>query len=74
VSNIPASLIAGPVRVRFGTHHLLTMSRTYSDAAVGVAVALVNSDDMVEIGVREGNAARQFRIERGARIELIPAQ
>jgi S-adenosylmethionine hydrolase len=53
---------------------LLRLSRTYSDVAVGSPAALVNSDDLLEIGVRDGNAARQFRIERGASVELIPLQ
>ena len=74
VSNIPAALITSSVRVRFGTHHLLRLSRTYSDVAVGAVAALINSDEFLEIGVRDGNAARQFRIERGASVELIPAQ
>ena len=71
VSNIPVSMITRSVRVRLGTYHVLPLSNTYSDAAVGAAVALINSDDVLEIGVRDGSAARHFRIGRGARIEVL---
>src|SRR5262245_56458400 len=72
VSNIPAELINPAMRVRLGTHHLIRVSNTYSDASVGAAVALINPDNGLEIGVRDGNAARYFSVGRGARVELIP--
>jgi S-adenosyl-L-methionine hydrolase (adenosine-forming) len=74
ISNIPATLIAPEMRVRLGTHHLLRISRTYSDANAGSAVALINSDDVLEIAVRDGSATRYFSIGRGASVELIPAK
>jgi S-adenosyl-L-methionine hydrolase (adenosine-forming) len=74
VSNIPAAMVTTSMRVRVGTFHLIPLSHTYSEGAVGSAIALINSDDVLEIGVRDGNAAHHFRIGRGARVELIPAQ
>jgi S-adenosylmethionine hydrolase len=74
ISNIPAALITSDMRVRLGTHHLLRLSRTYSDANAGAAVALINSDDVLEIAVRDGSAARYFSIGRGATVELIPSK
>jgi S-adenosyl-L-methionine hydrolase (adenosine-forming) len=74
VSNIPATMITTSMRVRVGTFHLIPLSHAYSEGAVGSAIALINSDDVLEIGVRDGNAAHHFRIGRGARVELIPTQ
>ena len=44
--------------------------RTYGDAAPGELVALVGSSGFVEIAVRDGHAAGQWRITRGHRAVL----
>jgi S-adenosylmethionine hydrolase len=74
ISNIPAALVAEDMRVRLGTHHMLRVSRTYADAAPGAAVALINSDDVLEIALRDGSAARHYSTGRGAAVELIPGK
>ena len=48
----------------------LPLARTYADVATGEAVALVGSSGLVEIAVRDGNAAATLGLERGAAVVL----
>ena len=48
----------------------LPLARTYADVATGEVVALVGSSGLVEIAVREGNAAAKLGLERGAAVVL----
>ena len=41
---------------------------TYADVAVGAAVAISGSTGLLEIAVREGNAARVLGLARGATV------
>lgn len=49
------------------------MVRTYGDAAPGELVALVGSSGFVEVAVRDGSAAAQYRLRRGERVVLHSA-
>jgi S-adenosylmethionine hydrolase len=51
----------------------LTLSRAYADAAPGMPVALVGSSGLVEIALREGNAANALGLARGSAVVLLPA-
>jgi S-adenosylmethionine hydrolase len=44
------------------------MVRTYSDVAPGAALALVGSNGLIEIAVREGSAATELTLARGDQI------
>jgi S-adenosyl-L-methionine hydrolase (adenosine-forming) len=46
----------------------LPMHRTYADAAPGEALALVGSAGLIEIAVRDGNAAVELQLSRGDQI------
>ena len=46
--------------------------RTYADAAPGEAVAVVGSSGLLEIAVREGNAAQVLHLTRGTTVRLHP--
>ncbi|HET9423804.1 MAG TPA: SAM-dependent chlorinase/fluorinase [Gemmatimonadaceae bacterium] len=46
----------------------LPMHRTYADAEPGQAMALVGSAGLIEIAVRDGSAAAELQLVRGARI------
>src|SRR3954463_16045148 len=46
----------------------LPVQRTYTDAAPGEAIALVGSNGMIEIAVRDGSAAEQLHLSRGDQI------
>jgi len=48
----------------------LPISRTYSDAAPGELLALVDSYAALEIAVRDGNAAERLGLRPGARVTL----
>ena len=47
------------------------MLRAYGEAARGELLALVSSDDRVEVAVREGSAAARLRVGRGAPVRLV---
>jgi len=49
---------------------LLAVRRTYSEVASGSPVALVGSTGLIEIAVRDGNAARQLGVGRGSIVVL----
>jgi hypothetical protein len=51
----------------------LALSRAYADAAPGMPVALVGSSGLVEIALREGNAAATLGLARGSAVVLLPA-
>lgn len=53
--------------VTIGTH-VLPLLDSYADVPRGRAVALVNSDDLVEIAVNQGSAAATLGLDRGARV------
>jgi S-adenosylmethionine hydrolase len=55
--------------VRVGTL-ALPVRRTYADAASGQPLALVGSSGLVEIAVRDGNAARLTRTLAGERVRI----
>ncbi len=49
----------------------LPVVRTYADAAVGEAVALVGSNGFLEIAVRDGSAERLLDMRRGDRVAML---
>jgi S-adenosylmethionine hydrolase len=51
----------------------LPIRRTYSDVASGEVVALVGSMGLVEIAVRDGNAAQSLALRRGSPVTLRAA-
>jgi S-adenosyl-L-methionine hydrolase (adenosine-forming) len=50
----------------------LPVCRTYADVDVGLPAALVGSTGLIEVAVREGNAAQQFGLRRGSPVVLRP--
>jgi hypothetical protein len=46
------------------------LSRTYSDVAEGELVAVIGSSELLEIAVRQGNAAERLRARRGSPVML----
>jgi S-adenosylmethionine hydrolase len=59
--------------VEVGTLQLPVL-RTYADAAAGTPLALASSNGLVEVAVRDGNAAQSLGLTRGARVVLRPAR
>lgn len=58
ITNVPGEWISPQSRVRFGAIDLGVVRRTYSEARSGHAVAVIGSAGYLEIGVRDGEAAR----------------
>ena len=46
----------------------LPLRRTYGEAPVGAPVAIVGSSGLIELAVRDGNAARTLRLTRGSAV------
>jgi len=72
VTNISAeALPAGPLSglvVEVGGTRIRGLVRTYADVAPGQPCALVGSDGLVEVAVREGSAAAELGLDRGVTI------
>jgi S-adenosylmethionine hydrolase len=51
----------------------LALARVYADAERGAPIALVGSSGLVEIALREGNAALKLGLTRGTEVVLLPA-
>ena len=49
----------------------IKFANTYGDVAEGDLVALINSDGLLEIAVRNGSAAETLKVSRGARARLV---
>lgn len=63
---------AGVRRVSIGGRDVV-LRRTYSDAATGELVALINAFDVLELAVRDGSAERQLGLGRGAPVSAAVA-
>ena len=48
----------------------LSLARTYGDVAEGEALALIGSADLLELAVRNGNAAEALGLERGSKVAV----
>ncbi len=70
ISNIPRGLLKREHGARIAERELRIVA-TYAQAEPGELVVLINSDDVVEIALRDGNAARALGVERGAPVELL---
>ena len=51
----------------------IDVGRTYAEASAGALVAVVGSNGLVEIAVRDGSAALELGVGRGATVVLRPA-
>jgi S-adenosylmethionine hydrolase len=49
---------------------VVPLRRTYADVAPGEPVALVGSSGLIEIAVRDGNAATTLGLQRGSVVRL----
>lgn len=65
ISNIPRDLIRMGASITIGQTAVGPLRRTFGDVATGTLVAYVGSGGTVEIGVREGSAARVLGVGVG---------
>lgn len=70
-TNIPARLVAPGALVVLGNREVGMVARTYSDVPPQQPVALINSDDVLEIAVRDGSAARVLHAHAGTPVTVL---
>ena len=76
ITNLPVGLLIGP-REAWTLEcagRQFSISRTYASVAPGEALALVDSYGLLEVAVREGDAARTLGVQRGDRVRLLPRE
>jgi S-adenosyl-L-methionine hydrolase (adenosine-forming) len=59
------------VLVRLGKSGAIEIRAAYADAAVGAPLATFGSFELLEIAVRDGNAAHKFRVKEGTRVGVV---
>jgi S-adenosylmethionine hydrolase len=71
-TNVPAEAIAPtpPKVIRLAHRSLGPVRRTYADVAEGEALALIGSSGLLEIAVRNGNAAHTLGLRVGDRLTI----
>lgn len=73
ISDVPARALdgdSGAWIARVGGHSY-PIRRTYAEVAPGSPIALVNSYGLVEVAVRDGNAAGQLGVQLGAPFDVL---
>jgi hypothetical protein len=71
ITNVPADWVHAGSRIRIGSREL-PLRRTYAEAAIGEPLAVIGSRGVVEISVRDGNAASALGVQRGAEVSVAP--
>ena len=71
VTNIPGSLVEGKIWSVAIAGQTILGCQTYSDAPVGNLVALIGSNDWVEIAVNGGNAQMRLEVDLGAKVQVL---
>ena len=61
---------ADSLYIRCGSHSFKGVRRTFSAAATGEAVVYIGSSGFLEVAINQGNAANQYGIQLGDRIEV----
>lgn len=72
ISDIPAAWMSrGRWRCQLAGHPV-PLANAYADVAVGALVALAGSSGVLEVAIRNGNAARRLAVTVGTALELWP--
>ncbi len=58
--------------IKIANQQIHGLNKSYSDVASGQPVALFGSSGYLEVGIRDGSAARSFGIHLGDRVILVP--
>lgn len=74
ITNLAGELIDGEIawQLQLSADSVVPVGITFSDAAHGEAIAYRGSGGLIEVAVRNGDAAGRFGIARGAGVRLIP--
>ena len=76
ITNLPAALLvrrdaAAHASLRY-QRHAVRMVSSYAAGRPQELIAIVNSQELIELAIREGSAAWTFNAKRGDAVELIP--
>ncbi|MGD8496605.1 MAG: SAM-dependent chlorinase/fluorinase [Gemmatimonadales bacterium] len=72
VTDIPARSLAPSALIEIGGEVISGVRSTYASVEPGQIVALIGSTGMLEISVRDGNAAERLSVERGHTVHARP--
>lgn len=75
VTNLSAWQLAAwsrgrPVQVRLPDGRTIAVAHTFGDVAPGTPLALIGSEDRLELAVRDGSAGASLDLRRGARVQV----
>ncbi|HEY7126766.1 MAG TPA: SAM-dependent chlorinase/fluorinase [Ktedonobacterales bacterium] len=73
ISNIAAGLVEAlgamnRIQIQIGAHSLSGVQQTYGTAASGEVLALINSAGLLEVAIRDGNAAQALGVSVGEKV------
>ncbi|MEO5952773.1 MAG: SAM hydroxide adenosyltransferase, partial [Chloroflexia bacterium] len=77
ITNLPERLIApilsqkGQLVVEVGVHSIKGLSMSYTDVKEGQSVALIGSERLLEIAVRNSNAAHRMKVRTGDPVRIV---
>ncbi|HUH13465.1 MAG TPA: SAM hydroxide adenosyltransferase, partial [Longimicrobiales bacterium] len=71
LSNIPGAALPENGHVRLGGRDVGRLHGTFGDVGSGELVALVGSEGLLEVALRDGSAAEYLGVGRGARVEVV---
>lgn len=70
VTNVPARWLKAAVHVEVAGQDVGPLRTTYGDVSPGEVLALVGSMGVLEVSVRDGNAAARLGVDRGAGVTV----
>lgn len=77
ITNLPERLIApilsqkGKLVVEVGVHSIMGLSKSYTDVKEGQSVALIGSERLLEIAVRNSNASHRLKVRTGDPVRIV---
>ena len=71
ITNIPEDWAQGALRVTVAGVDVGRVRTTYGDANSGSPLALIGSDGLLEIAVRDGSAQETLAVQRGAEVQVF---
>jgi S-adenosyl-L-methionine hydrolase (adenosine-forming) len=79
ITNLPERLLAPlldqapDVSVEIGGQSIKGLARAYTDVKEGQPVALIGSENLLEIAIRNSNAAHRMKVRTGGAVRLVVA-
>jgi S-adenosylmethionine hydrolase len=77
ITNLPERLLAPlldgapSVSVEVGGHTIKGLARSYADVKEGQPLALIGSENLLEIAIRNSNAAHRMKVRTGDAVRLV---